>query len=258
MGVVLSVSDLSFSYEQNVPIWSGITLDVHEGEVLSILGPNGTGKSTLMRCMAGLAAQDSGLVEVEGRQVQKLSRKQAAQSISFVPQMHNPVFAFSAIDIVVMGRTAHMGVFASPSTRDYEIALNAMDTFGIAALADKQYNKTSGGERQLIMFARAIVQESRILLLDEPTSHLDFGNQVRVLELIKRLAGHGLAVVMTTHFPDHALSYSERTALIADGGMQGFGVTDEIVTPEALSKLYGMGVDISSLHDGTRVCTARP
>ncbi|WP_320171023.1 ABC transporter ATP-binding protein [Maridesulfovibrio sp.] len=257
MGVVLSVSDLSFSYEHGEPVWSGISLDVHAGEVLSILGPNGTGKSTLMRCMAGLAEPDSGRVEVDGCSISKLNRKKAARAIAFVPQMHHPVFSFSAIDIVVMGRTAHLGAFSSPSARDYDISFKAMETFGIADLAHKPYNKTSGGERQLILFSRAVAQESRILLLDEPTSHLDFGNQIRTLDFISRLADQGLAVVMTTHYPDHALAYSKRTALIAEGGLQGFGLTDKVVTTDALSRLYGLEVDIKRVDDGNRVCVAR-
>ena len=188
MGIVLSVSELSFSYEHNTPVWSGISLDVHAGEVLSILGPNGTGKSTLMRCMAGLTAPDSGQIKVGGCELHRLSRKKAAQLIAFVPQMHNPVFAFPAIKIVVMGRTSHLSAFASPSSSDYDIAYKALETFGISDLADKPYNKTSGGERQLILFARAVAQESQILLLDEPTSHLDFGNQTRTLEFLRSLA----------------------------------------------------------------------
>ncbi|WP_320006101.1 ABC transporter ATP-binding protein [Maridesulfovibrio sp.] len=258
MGIVLSVSDLSFSYEQGEPVWSGISLDVHAGEVLSILGPNGTGKSTLMRCMAGLAVPDFGYVELDGCHIHEMSRKKAALAIAFVPQMHTPVFAFSAIDVVVMGRTAHLGAFASPSAHDYEVSLQAMASFGIADLAEKPYNKTSGGERQLILFARAIAQEARILLLDEPTSHLDFGNQLRTLEIISNLANRGLAVVMTTHFPDHALRYSKRTALISGGSLQGFGLTESVVTPESLTSLYGLEVEINTFKCGSRVCLARP
>lgn len=258
MGIALKVSDLSFSYERNTPVFQGITMDVYAGEVFSILGPNGTGKSTLMHCMAGLAVPENGYVETDGVEVHKISRKKAAQTIAFVPQMHNPVFAFSAIEIVVMGRTAHLGVFASPSARDYEVAYEAMNTFGISSLAQKPYNSTSGGERQLILFARAVAQQPRILLLDEPTSHLDFGNQVRTLEFISMLAERGIAVVMTTHFPDHALSYSERTALISNGGIQGLGLTKDVVTPEALSRLYGLDVEINSMRNGKKICIANP
>ncbi len=257
MGIVLSVSNLSFSYNQDTPVWSDISLDVHKGEILSILGPNGTGKSTLMRCMAGLAPPDSGQIKVEGHDIRHLSRKKVAQTISFVPQKHIPVFAFPAIKIVVMGRTSYLGAFASPSTKDYDIAHKAMDIFGISYLADKPYNQTSGGEQQLILFARAVAQEPRILLVDEPTSHLDFGNQTRILERISSLAQKGLAVVMTTHFPDHALRYSARTALIAGGSLQGFGLTERVVTSEKLSQLYGLAIEINSFADGSKVCRAK-
>ncbi len=257
MGIVLSVTDLSFSYEPGQPVWSGVSVDVRAGEALSILGPNGTGKSTLMRCMANLITPDAGKVIVDGTDIRKMGRRAIARAIAFVPQLHNPVFAFTALDVVVMGRTAHLQHFASPSPRDYSLALEAMDTFGISHLADKSYNNTSGGERQLILFARAVAQEARILLLDEPTSHLDFGNQARTLELVNGLAEQGLAVVMTTHFPDHALAYSKRTVLIAEGRMLGYGLTDHVVGSESLSRLYGLNVEIVSLQGGGRTCVVR-
>ncbi|WP_031482444.1 ABC transporter ATP-binding protein [Maridesulfovibrio frigidus] len=257
MGVVLTVSDLTFAYDGVNPVWSGITLEVHAGEVLSVLGPNGTGKSTLLRCMAGLHVPSNGQVTIEGNKIGNMSRKEIAQAIAFVPQMHTPVFSFTAIEVVVMGRTAHIGMFASPSANDYSVAEQAMETLGILDLAKKSYNETSGGERQLILFARALAQESRILLLDEPTSHLDFGNQARTLVLVRKLADQGLAVVMTTHFPDHALGFSERTALIADGLLQGYGITNETLDPEMLSRLYGLPVEVCTLEGGDKVCIAR-
>ncbi len=257
MGVVLTVSNLTFAYDGVNPVWSDITLEVHAGEVLSVLGPNGTGKSTLLRCMAGLHVPSNGQVTIEGNKIEKMSRKEIAQAIAFVPQMHTPVFSFTAIEVVVMGRTAHIGMFASPSTSDYSIAEQAMETLGILDLAKKSYNETSGGERQLILFARALAQESRILLLDEPTSHLDFGNQARTLVLVRKLADQGLAVVMTTHFPDHALGFSERTALIADGTLQGYGITDEKLNPKILSRLYGLPIEVCTLEAGDKVCIAR-
>jgi iron complex transport system ATP-binding protein len=257
MGVVLTVSDLAFAYDGGPPVWSDISLEVRAGEVLSVLGPNGTGKSTLLRCMAGLHVPSAGQVVIEGAKVQDMSRKQIAQAVAFVPQMHTPIFSFCALEVVVMGRTAHIGMFASPSAKDYSIAEEAMKTLGILHLAKKSYDETSGGERQLILFARALAQESRILLLDEPTSHLDFGNQARTLVLVRKLADQGLAVVMTTHFPDHALGFSERTALIAGGVMQGYGNTHETLDPEMLSSLYGLPVEVCTLIGGDKVCIAR-
>lgn len=257
MGVSMTVSDLAFAYPPGAPVWSGITLDVHQGRVLSILGPNGTGKSTLLHCMAGLLPPTRGSVSINGENIQSMSRKEIARAIAFVPQMHTPIFSFSALDVVVMGRTAHLGMFASPSEKDTVIAEDAMRALGVFHLAQKSYNETSGGERQLILFARALAQESRILLLDEPTSHLDFGNQARTLELIRILAERGLAVVMTTHFPDHALKISAHTALIANGALQGYGPTHQVLSPGALSQLYGVPIDVHSIHTGEAVCIAR-
>ncbi|QGY40977.1 ATP-binding cassette domain-containing protein [Pseudodesulfovibrio cashew] len=257
MGLILRIEELGFAYDGKPPVWTDVNLSAHSGEVLSILGPNGTGKSTLLRCAAGLETPGNGRVFAGETEVSALSRREAARRIAFVPQMHTPIFSFSALDVVVMGRTAHLGAFSSPSGRDFRVAREALETMGAAHLADVSYDETSGGERQLILFARALAQEADILLLDEPTSHLDFGNQARTLALIRSLADRGLTVVMTTHFPDHAFGISERTCLLAGGRVRGSGLTREILTPEALTDLYGLGVDIHNLEGERIVCTAK-
>lgn len=255
MGMILRVEDLSFSYDGKKPVWQGVTFDARPGEVLSVLGPNGTGKSTLLRCMAGLEVSGKGRVMAGEHDMTRIGRRQAARTIAFVPQMHTPVFAFTGLDVVVMGRTAHLGAFSSPSKKDLQVARQALETVGVPHLGDVSYNETSGGERQLILFARALAQEAEILLLDEPTSHLDFGNQARILALIRSLADQGLTVVMTTHFPDHALDISEQTCLLSKGRLLGAGRTESILTPETLSDLYGLTVNVHQLESGKVVCT---
>jgi len=257
MGMMLRVENLSFSYGGKEPVWRGVTFDARPGEVLSVLGPNGTGKSTLLRCMAGLEASDEGRVLAGEHDMTRIGRRQAARTVAFVPQMHTPVFAFSGLDVVVMGRTAHIGAFAAPSKHDLDVARKALETVGMLHLASVPYNETSGGERQLILFARALAQEAEVLLLDEPTSHLDFGNQSRILALIRSLADQGLTVVMTTHFPDHALEISEQTCLLSKGRLLGSGRTETILTPETLSELYGLTVNVHRLEGGRVVCTTQ-
>ncbi|WP_207264212.1 ABC transporter ATP-binding protein [Desulfovibrio sp. Huiquan2017] len=257
MGLILRAESLGFAYPRSNPVWSDVTLDARPGEVLSILGPNGTGKSTLLHCLAGLLMPRTGRVLAGDDDLASLGRRRTARAIALVPQTHSPVFAFRALDVVVMGRTPHLGPFASPSKRDLDAALAAMETMGIGHLANKDYSETSGGERQLILFARSLAQGAKILLLDEPTSHLDFGNQARTLGLIRSLADRGLAVVMTTHFPDHAFEISDQTALLTKGRLQAMGATGDVLSPQALSALYGLDVDIHRLDNGKTICSVR-
>jgi iron complex transport system ATP-binding protein len=257
MGMTLRAENLSFAYPGRDAVWADVTMEARPGHVLAILGPNGTGKSTLLRCLAGLVPPRTGRVLADGRDLAGLGRRLTARAIAMVPQTHTPVFAYRALDVVVMGRTPHLGPFASPARADFDAARTAMETMGIAHLENVSYSETSGGERQLILFARSLAQGADILLLDEPTSHLDFGNQARTLSLIRSLADRGLTVIMTTHFPDHAFEISEQTALLAQGSLQAVGQTREVLSPESLSTLYGMGVDIHQLKNGRTICTVR-
>ncbi|WP_394699858.1 ABC transporter ATP-binding protein [uncultured Pseudodesulfovibrio sp.] len=255
--MILRAEDLSFAYQGRDAVWSGVTLEARPGHVLSILGPNGTGKSTLLRCLAGLVPPRTGRILVDDQDLADLGRRKTAQAIAMVPQTHTPVFAYRALDVVVMGRTPHLGAFASPTRADFDAARGAMETMGITHLENVSYSETSGGERQLILFARSLAQGADILLLDEPTSHLDFGNQARTLSLIRSLADRGLAVVMTTHFPDHAFEISDQTALLARGRLQAVGETEAVLSPGSLSELYGLDVDIHRLDNGRTVCTVQ-
>ena len=257
MGMILSAENLSFAYPGRDAVWSDVTLTAHPGHVLSILGPNGTGKSTLLHCLAGLVSPLTGRVLAGDHDLASLNRRKTARAIAMVPQSHTPVFAYRALDVVVMGRTPHLGAFASPARKDFDAAREAMETMGITHLENVSYSETSGGERQLILFARSLAQGADILLLDEPTSHLDFGNQARTLALIRSLADRGLTVIMTTHFPDHAFEISDQTALLAHGRLQDAGATEAVLSPQALSTLYGLGVDIHRLDNGKTVCTVR-
>ncbi|SNX54951.1 ABC transporter ATP-binding protein [Thermoanaerobacterium sp. RBIITD] len=225
------------------------SIQVSSGEILCLLGPNGVGKTTLFKTILGFLKLQGGEIVLNGENIKYWSRKKLAKTIGYVPQAHTPPFPFSVLDVVVMGRTAHLGVFSSPSKEDVAIAEEALETLGVSFLKDRIYTEISGGERQMVLIARAITQQPDILVMDEPTANLDFGNQIRVLEQIKRLAQKGLGVIMTSHFPDHAFLCSTKVALMQRNNVFTVGYADDVVTEENLRSAYGVNVKITCLKD---------
>ena len=217
-----------------------VNLHVHCGQLTVLIGPNGGGKTTLLRTLLGLLPHQAGEVRLLGGPLADWSRNALARHIGYVPQAHAGLFAFTVLDIVLMGRAAQLGRFATPSRNDRAIAMRSLETLGIAALADRIYTAISGGERQLALIARALAQEPDILLLDEPTASLDFGNQIRVLEHLAQLRERGIAILMSTHQPEHALRCANRTALIGEGRLLALGATREVATAANLARLYGV------------------
>lgn len=245
MDMILDVQGAGFRYESQRMVFSEISFTLAEQEVLCILGPNGIGKSTLIRCLANLNRLCAGSIRLHNRDVRSLKRRDVARCVGYVPQAHEIVFPFSVREFVLMGRAPHLGLFSAPDRDDYAIADAAIDLVDIERVADKPVNEISGGEYQLAMIARALAQEPEILLLDEPTSHLDFGNQIRVLEIIDRLARDGLSVVMSSHFPDHAFLSSDNVAIMQHGSFMAYGQAEEVVTEENLKQTYGVDVSIT-------------
>lgn len=230
-----------------------LSLSVDSGETLCILGPNGVGKTTLFKTLLGFLGLHGGRVAIDGENVGGWSRKRFAKVIGYVPQAHVPPFPFSVFDVVLMGRTAHMGLLDSPAKADRRIAGEALETLGIASLGRRIYTEISGGERQMVLIARALAQQPRFLIMDEPTSHLDFGNQVRVLEKVNHLASLGIGIVMTSHSPDHAFLCSTRVVLLQRHGGFKTGTAEEVVTEENMRATYGVNVRLSSFLDETGV-----
>jgi iron complex transport system ATP-binding protein len=226
-----------------------ISLKLESSEVLCLLGPNGIGKTTFFKSLLGLTKLQAGEILLNGENIQRWSKKKLAQAIGYVPQAHTPPFPYNVLDVVVMGRTAHLGMFAAPSRRDLEIAEEALETLNIYYLRDRIYTEISGGERQMVLIARALTQQPAMLAMDEPTSNLDLGNQVRVLKQIKKLAEKGLGVIMTSHFPNHAFLCSTRVALMQHNNVFMSGSVDEVVTEENLRSAYGINVKITTVEN---------
>ncbi|TAJ43557.1 ABC transporter ATP-binding protein [Methanofollis fontis] len=253
--MILDVRDAAFSYDGTRMIFAGVSFSIGRGECLCILGPNGTGKSTLIKCLINVLPLNMGSITLGGEEIVTLPRTEVARQIAYVPQAHQIVFPFAVIDFVLMGRAPHLSLFATPGRADRQIAEEALVTVGIEHLAARPVSEISGGELQLALIARALAQQPAVMVLDEPTSHLDFGNQVRVLRLIERLADEGIAVIMTSHFPDHSFIISQNVAIMKDGGFIAVGPAEEVLTPEHLGAAYGIDVAITYVEEaGRRVC----
>jgi len=233
----LETSDLAIGYRHR-PVGEGIDLTLAAGEVLCLLGPNGGGKTTLFRTLLGILPPLAGTVRVAGRPLADWSRKALATQIAYVPQSHAGLFAFTVEEVVLMGRTARLARFSTPSAHDRDIARSCLARLGIGHLAERIYLEISGGERQLALIARALAQEAAILILDEPTASLDFGNQLRVLKEIDALKAQGLSILMSTHQPEHALRVADRIALLKVGSIVAQGPR-ALATAKTLAELYG-------------------
>jgi iron complex transport system ATP-binding protein len=246
--MILEARHLDIGYRKT-RIGSSIDLDIREGEVLCLLGPNGGGKTTLMKTLLGLLPALGGTVKLQDRDIASYSRAELAKLVGYVPQAGSNFFPFTVLDVVLMGRVAHIGLFASPGKKDVAAAEAALAALGIAHLKERIYTEISGGERQLVLIARALAQEPRLLVMDEPTASLDFGNQLRVLDRITALARRGMAVVLSTHDPDHVFLCGDRAALLRDGRLAALGPPAEVITPASLAALYGVAVEIVALPD---------
>jgi iron complex transport system ATP-binding protein len=250
----LRAHDLAIGYGAR-RVGTGIDLTLGEGEALCLLGPNGCGKSTLFKTLLGLIPALGGRVELDGEDMTQRARADIARRIAYVPQAQAAAFPFSVREMVLMGRAARLGLLASPSRADHEIADAALARLGIAHLATRIFTEISGGERQMALIARALTQEANIVVMDEPTASLDFGNQVRVLEQIRALSTSGHSVIFATHDPDHAFLCADRVALMHEGHMLALGAPEETITAERLKTIYGVEVVVATLPEtGRRVC----
>ncbi len=243
---MLEVSSLSFSYGKHA-VLRDLSFCTERGEVIALLGANGAGKSTLFRLLLGFLRPDSGAVRIDGKAVSAYSHRDLAREIAYIPQSHSPTFNYTVLQSVLMGATASLGTFGSPGEHEEARAMELLSSLGIAHLAGRGCRKISGGERQLMLLCRALLQDAKILLLDEPTANLDYGNAARVMERISALGRAGYTVLFSTHEPNQAFRYATRVLALKDGALLADGVPAEVLSEELLSSLYGVSVAVSPL-----------
>jgi iron complex transport system ATP-binding protein len=236
---MIEVENLSVTLSET-PILEDYSLSVRSGEVLAILGANGVGKTTLLNCMVGLRRPSAGTVLCSGR-------------LGYVPQLFHATFAFSVLDIVLMGRARHIRLFGAPRARDYQIARKYLELMRVGPLAERPFNELSGGQRQLVMIAQALASECEIMVLDEPCSALDYKNQSIVIDSLRRLnADMGLTIVFTTHAPQHGLEVATHVLLMQDRSRYRYGTVEDVLTAENLSVLYDVAIAKAAFAEGGR------
>lgn len=243
----LEVKDLSFSYGDN-KVLDNVSFSSSGGEAIAVLGPNGVGKSTFFKCILGFLPIRKGKIEIEGKDISIMKGKELSKYIAYIPQSSNPVFNHTVLDSVAMGMNNQIGLFSAPGEKEREKAAAALDRLGILKLKDRGCLNISGGERQLMLIARAMVQDARIIVMDEPTSSLDYGNSYRVMETIMSLSKDGYTILFSTHDPDAAMRYSDRVIAFYKGEIIRDGKPSTVLNTDVLSTLYSINVAIRNVR----------
>ena len=243
----LEVRKLSFSFgAENV--LKDISFSVSDGETIALLGENGAGKSTLFRCLLGFLKPSGGEILVNGRPIAEYSHRALSREIAYIPQSYSPTFDYTVRESVLMGTTAQLGIAQQPSKPQLDLADRTLEQLGIAHLAQRGCRQISGGERQLMLLARALVQNAHILIMDEPTANLDYGNSCRVMERVRQLGDTGYTVIFSTHDPQQALRSASRVLALKNGALFVDGAPAAALREEVLSALYGISVAVRSIE----------
>ena len=252
--MILDIRDYSFSFGQE-PLLRDLSLSVDAGEIVCLLGPNGVGKTTLLDCVLGFHRNFSGSVTLCGKDILSYSRPQLAAKIAYVPQLHKPSFPYTVREVVLMGRTAHAGLFGAPGKEDYARCDAAMRRVGIEAFAERPYTSLSGGELKLVLLARALAQQTPLIVLDEPTSSLDFKNELLFLEMLADLVKNdGISVLMATHALQHPFYFETKhlpvkAVMLSRGAPAQIGTPTELLTPKTLLDVYGVRAVVQEMTD---------
>ncbi|HIV21340.1 MAG TPA: ABC transporter ATP-binding protein [Candidatus Scatomorpha stercorigallinarum] len=246
--MLLEVQDLSGGYGSG-DIVRGVSCAADAGEILCLVGPNGCGKTTLFRLLMGILRRSGGSIRLDGQDTAELEPRELARLVAYIPQHHTPVFAYTVLDVVVMGRASHFSAFQAPKEVDREAAFAALEKMHIAHLANEKYTALSGGQRQLVIIARAICQAARLLVMDEPAANLDYANHRRLLDVAVELAARGYCVVMSTHAPEDPASIGSRVLMMREGRVAAFGTPQEVITPDNLERVYGIPMDVVTVTD---------
>lgn len=251
---MIEVKNLNVNYGKT-EILKDINFHVNTGEILCILGENGSGKSTLLKSILNLIKIQSGEVLVEEKNLLKMSNTEMSKTISYIPQIHIPVFDFSVVDVVLMGLySSYNSFYKKFKKEDYDRVLEVLNRLNISYLAEKNYRKISGGERQLVLIARALLQANKYILMDEPIANLDFGNQIKTMEICKILKEQNIGIVITTHNPNHALMYADKVLIIKKDKTSIFGITEDVLNEKLLSEIYKIPIEILEIK-GNKICT---
>ncbi len=240
---MIKVNHLTFAYDR-LRVLDDISFEIGQGQLVAVLGPNGAGKSTLFKCMLRLLHKYKGDIYLDGRNVKDLSRKDMASMAAYIPQSETPVFNYTVMDSVLMGTTGMLSPLKSPGPEQIGIAQQAIDFMDIGYMAHRGINEISGGERQMVLLARAIAQKAKILIMDEPTANLDYGNQHHVLRAIQNMAAKGFTILLSTHNPEHALRYATYVLAIKDHHVLAQGNAGEILTEGLIRTIYGLDVKV--------------
>ena len=241
--MTLEIKDLNFSYKKN-SVLKGVDVYASAGQCVFLLGENGAGKTTLFRCLLGFLNNYNGEIYLDGVKTKQLTERGLAKKIAYIPQAHSPMFNYTVYETVLMGTNIIKDKLRNPGRVEREVAWEMLDLMGITHLAERGYAEISGGERQLALIARALAQKSQILIMDEPTANLDYGNQYRVMRQIRQLAQHGYLIFLSTHNPEHAMLYADMVLVLKDGRTLLYGTPEEVLNPDIIEKVYGVTVKI--------------
>lgn len=246
---MIQVRDVEFSYGKQ-KVLKGISFCMEKGEFVCVLGANGCGKTTLLKSILAFLTPQHGQVLLYGKDIHQMDERERARKIAYIPQYHTPPFPFTVRDVVLMGRTPHLSRICRPTEKDCRIADESMERLGIAHYANKSYTALSGGQRQMVVIARALAQQPDLLIMDEPTASLDFGNQYLVLAQVKKLAREGMGVLMVTHNPDHAFYCADRIIAMEDGKILSMGDAGKVINEAVMKAIYHMPVKVRSVSLG--------
>lgn len=253
---LLKLSNLQFAYHPETPVLRQVSFEAPGGSITAILGPNGAGKTTLLKLILGLLRPHSGEILLAGKNLRHYSRRELSRWIGLVPQRESVPFEYTVLEYVLLGRAPYLGPLDQPGEMDIDIARRALARLEIETLERRAIPELSGGELQLVMVARSLAQQSRILLLDEPTSHLDLSNKYRVLDILRGLAREGTTILFTTHDPESASLVADGLVLVARGQVLAAGPVEETFTAEKLSATYGVEVEVLRV-DGRKIVAQR-